>query len=88
MPPHVGSAVKVAVLPARRVLGVAWLWRYENAAGAEVEAEGFPVESFPTQADAETRVGETWRELLEAGVQQVMLLEDGREVYGPMPLQE
>jgi hypothetical protein len=67
---------------------VAWLWRYENSGGASVEVEAIPVESFPTQADAETWIGETWRELLEAGVEQVWLLEDGREVYGPMALKE
>ncbi|HVU60996.1 MAG TPA: hypothetical protein VHA79_06755 [Mycobacteriales bacterium] len=65
-----------------------WLWRYEDAAGAAVDAEGVATETFPTQADAETWIGETWRELLEAGVAQVTLLEDGREVYGPMSLQE
>ena len=67
---------------------MAWLWRYETADGAPVEAEGIPPESFPTQADAETWIGEIWRELLEAGVEQVTLLEDGREVYGPMALTE
>ena len=65
-----------------------WLWRYEDAVGAAVDAEGVATETFPTQADAETWIGETWRELLEAGVAQVTLLEDGREVYGPMSLQE
>ena len=64
------------------------LWRYEDAAGDAVDAEGVATETFPTQADAETWIGETWRELLEAGVAQVTLLEDGREVYGPMSLQE
>jgi hypothetical protein len=64
------------------------LWRYENAGGAPVVADAVPAESFPTQADAETWIGESWRELLEAGVDQVTLLEDGREVYGPMALKE
>jgi hypothetical protein len=67
---------------------VAWFWRYESASGAPVEADAVPSESFPTQADAETWIGESWRELLEAGVDQVTLLEDGREVYGPMALKE
>ena len=31
-------------------------------------------------------VGERWRSLLEAGVDQVTLLEDGTVVYGPMSL--
>jgi hypothetical protein len=43
-------------------------------------------ESFPSQADAESWVGENWRELLAAGVAQVTLLEGDREVYGPMGL--
>jgi hypothetical protein len=66
---------------------MAWIWRYEDAAGAEVAPEGAPVaQPFPTQSDAESWLGETWRELLEAGVVQVTLLEDAREVYGPMGL--
>jgi hypothetical protein len=66
---------------------MAWTWRYEDADGAEVAPDGVPVvESFPTQSDAESWLGETWRELLEGGVAAVTLLEDTREVYGPMPL--
>ena len=45
-------------------------------------------EMSPTQGDAETWLGEIWRELLDAGVDAVVLLEDGREVYGPMSLHE
>jgi hypothetical protein len=67
---------------------VAWLWRYEDADGGKVDADGVASESFPTQADAETWIGESWRDLLEAGVAQVTLFEDGREVYGPMSLSE
>jgi len=70
------------------VSAVAWLWRYENSDGETVAPAGAPAgEAFPTQADAETWIGEIWRELLEAGVDAVTLLEDGREVYGPMSLQ-
>ncbi len=66
---------------------MAWIWRYENADGAEVAPDGAPeAQSFPTQSDAESWLGETWRELLDSGVHQVTLLEDGREVYGPMGL--
>jgi hypothetical protein len=43
-------------------------------------------ESFPTQGDAETWIGETWRDLLDVGVTQVTLLDAGRRVYGPMGL--
>ena len=66
---------------------MAWIWRYENADGGEVSPESAPEpQPFPTQSDAESWLGETWRELLDAGVHQVTLLEDGREVYGPMGL--
>ena len=41
---------------------------------------------FPSQADAETWVGESWRDLLGAGVDSVSLLRDGERVYGPMSL--
>ncbi len=64
---------------------MAWTWRYESADGAAVSPEGLP-EVFPNQADAETWLGETWRSLVEAGVDRVVLLEDGRQVYGPMSL--
>jgi hypothetical protein len=64
----------------------AWHWRLENAAGGEVEPEGFPRQEFPSQSDAESWVGEVWRDLLEAGVDQVTLFEGDREVYGPMSL--
>jgi hypothetical protein len=62
-----------------------WRWRYEDQAGAAVGA-GLAAEVFPSQADAETWLGETWRELLAGGVDQVSLLEDDRVVYGPMSL--
>jgi hypothetical protein len=66
---------------------MAWIWRYENSDGGEVAPEGAPApQPFPTQSDAESWLGESWRELLDAGVHQVTLLEDGREVYGPMGL--
>jgi hypothetical protein len=66
---------------------VAWTWRYETGAGDEVNPAEAPAgEPFPTQSDAETWLGENWRELLSAGVDQVSLLESGRQVYGPMSL--
>ena len=57
---------------------MAWLWTYEGAPGESQE--------FPDQAEAEAWLGEAWRELLDTGVTAVTLTEDGREVYGPMPL--
>ena len=65
-----------------------WTWRYETSDGAVLEAsearEASP--QFPTQADAETWVGEVWRDLLAEGIDAVSLFEDGRPVYGPMSL--
>jgi hypothetical protein len=68
---------------------MSWSWRYEKADGTEVldpAGEAAAPEGFPAQADAETWIGEHWRPLLDAGVDQVSLLEDGRVVYGPMSL--
>jgi hypothetical protein len=66
---------------------VAWTWRYQNAEHTVVRPDDAPVaEMSPTQGDAETWLGEIWRELLAAGVDEVVLVEDGREVYGPMSL--
>ncbi|NLT56065.1 MAG: hypothetical protein GXX79_16230 [Actinomycetales bacterium] len=63
-----------------------WSWRFEGPDGTAVEPAGIGRPLFPNQADAETWVGESWRALLEAGVEQVRLYEDAREVYGPMGL--
>jgi hypothetical protein len=63
---------------------MAWTWTYESRDGSPAGAERS--QEFPTQADAETWIGESWRDLLDAGVDQVSLLEDDRVVYGPMGL--
>jgi hypothetical protein len=65
----------------------AWHWRYERSDGAQVPDVALAADDgFPAQADAETWIGEVWRELLEQGVDAVTLLEDDRVVYGPMSL--
>ncbi|MDK1476752.1 hypothetical protein QNO07_25685 [Streptomyces sp. 549] len=66
---------------------MAWTWRFEKADGTET---GSPVavEDFSTQGDAESWIGEIWKELLDGGVDQVTLFEDGSKIYGPMSLQE
>jgi hypothetical protein len=63
-----------------------WSWRFENEAGKAVDAGDLAGAEFSAQGDAETWLGEIWRELVEAGVDQVFLLEDARVVYGPMSL--
>ncbi|MCF2531200.1 hypothetical protein [Yinghuangia soli] len=61
-----------------------WQWRYENAAGAVVP--GPKSEEFSNQSDAESWLGENWRGLLDAGVEQVSLLEGEEVVYAAMSL--
>lgn len=66
---------------------MAWVWRYETSDGTAV----YPAlggQQFPNQSDAETWLGETWRELRDLGIAAVRLFEDDREVYGPMSLLE
>jgi hypothetical protein len=58
-------------------------WRFESSDGAAVERAS---DRFPSQADAESWVGEAWADLLAEGVDQVVLLEGDRVVYGPMSL--
>ncbi|KNB52764.1 hypothetical protein [Streptomyces caatingaensis] len=67
---------------------MAWVWRFEKADGTETAPPVEP-EEFTTQGDAESWMGEEWRALLDGGVDQVRLLEDGREVYAaPMSLHD
>ena len=63
-----------------------WTWHYEAADGSALNGPDLPRTGFPSQADAETWVGESWRELVAAGVEQVSLLNAGEQVYGPMSL--
>jgi len=66
---------------------MSFTWRFETADGAPVEpSSGGVGDRFPSQADAESWVGEAWPDLLADGVDQVTLLEGDRVVYGPMSL--
>ncbi|MEV7600302.1 hypothetical protein AB0O91_23285 [Kitasatospora sp. NPDC089797] len=58
-----------------------WTWRYEKADGSTVTS-GLAQEEFAGQGDAETWIGETWKQLAEEGVDTAVLLEDGTKVYG------
>jgi hypothetical protein len=60
-----------------------WTWELN---GGEAPDLPQPEAGFPSQAEAESWVGEVWRELLEEGIDSVTLFEDGRRVYGPMSL--
>ncbi len=57
---------------------MAWTWRYEDGEGKPVDGPG---ETFSSQADAESWVGQTWRQLLASGVTAVTLVEDDRVEY-------
>ncbi|MGC1211257.1 MAG: hypothetical protein WA890_08365 [Micromonospora sp.] len=57
---------------------MAWSWRYEGTNGESVNG---PAESFASQADAESWIGQTWRELGASGVTSVALTEDDRVEY-------
>ncbi|GLX23827.1 MULTISPECIES: hypothetical protein [Streptomyces] len=63
---------------------MAWTWRFEAADGSEV-APAVEPEEFTTQGDAESWIGEVWKELLDGGAERVTLFEDGSEIY-PMSL--
>jgi hypothetical protein len=62
---------------------MAWTWQYHRAAASDQAGAS---SEFPGQGEAEAWLGETWRELLDDGVESVTLFEDGRAVYGPMSL--
>jgi hypothetical protein len=63
----------------------AWIWRFEKSDGTEVEPAVTP-EEFTTQGDAESWLGEVWKELVAGGADQVFLSEDDTRIYGPMSL--
>ena len=59
---------------------MSWTWRFLAPDGGTApgvdDGTGRTDAGFPTQSDAESWLGEHWRGLVE----------DGREVYGPMSL--
>lgn len=67
---------------------MAYTWRYLRADGTAITdlPTSATAEAFPNQSDAESWVGETWRQLLADGVDAVTLLADDQVVYGPMSL--
>ena len=63
-----------------------WTWQLEKEDGTIVAARELSKETFTSQGDAESWLGEHFPGLLKAGVDQVTLTEDGRIEYGPMSL--
>ena len=86
-----GSGVPGARRPATWLASLAamtWHWRLEDPAGAAIDPATLGVEMPETdnQGDAESWLGENWRELLDRGVATVTLFDGDDEVYGPMGL--
>jgi hypothetical protein len=65
---------------------VSWTWQLEDADGVVLDKPSAP--ALANQSDAESWIGEHWRELAAAGVAQATLFDDERRVYGPMSLAE
>lgn len=61
-----------------------WGWHCLDDSGEQVTQAAPGV--FPTQAEAEAWLSESWEELADAGVASVSLRHEGEVVYGPMPL--
>lgn len=55
-----------------------WTWHYEDADGGAVSG---PDDAFTSQADAESWLGQAWREIAAAGAVSVALVEDDRVEY-------
>jgi hypothetical protein len=55
-----------------------WRWRYETENGKSVEG---PRDEFTSQADAESWLGQNWRDLLPSGAITAVLMEDDRVEY-------
>jgi hypothetical protein len=64
-----------------------WTWTYFDADATVMTIEALVATGFPSQSDAESWLGEQWRELAVAGVDAVTLEHEGVVVYGPMSLQ-
>ena len=67
---------------------MSWHWRLEDPTGASLDpaAVGVEMPATDNQGDAESWLGEHWRELLSRGVAAVTLFDGTEKVYGPMAL--
>ena len=65
---------------------MSWTWQIDGGDDQPVSLD-HDIPTFSSQSDAESWLGEVWRSLVDAGATEVTLLEDDREVYGPMSLQ-
>ena len=67
---------------------MSWNWQLldENGCAATPSDPELVPEPFGNQSDAETWIGAVYPDLLDVGITQVNLLNDGSLVYGPMGL--
>ena len=63
-----------------------WTWTYLDADAKAMTGEALVTSGFPSQSEAESWLGEAWRELADVGVDTVTLLHEDGIVYGPMSL--
>jgi len=63
-----------------------WTWTYYDADAKEMSGDALVTTGFPSQSEAETWLGEQWRELADLGVDAIVLEHEGAVVYGPMSL--
>ena len=63
---------------------MAWTWRFEKIDGTPATARDLPKETFSSQSDAETWLGESWRG--EACADSMMCLRDRPRSFGPGPV--
>jgi hypothetical protein len=68
---------------------VNWTWRFVwDDAGSSARSDVVATsEPFPSRSDAETWLGEQWRELRSAGVEAVQLIEGDQAVGSPLRLE-
>src|SRR5258707_764646 len=62
---------------------MSWTWQLEKEDGTVLVSRGLPKETFSSQGDAESWIGENWRAPLDAGGDQGTLLGEGRAQGGP-----
>ena len=68
---------------------MSFTWGFHDADGAVLTGPTAPsAPAHGSQSDAESWLGESWRELAARGVAAATLLRDDEVVYGPMPLSE